>query len=61
MTTTTLTARVEASSLTFLKDALSGLRRIRERSAGRAMLLRLDDRMLNDIGLTRHDVLNGRF
>ena len=61
MTTTTLTARVEASSLTFLKDALSGMRRIRARSAARAMLLGLDDRMLNDVGLTRHDVLNGRF
>ena len=61
MTTTTLTARVEASSLSFLKDALSGMRRIRARSAARAMLLGLDDRMLNDVGLTRHDVLNGRF
>jgi uncharacterized protein YjiS (DUF1127 family) len=25
------------------------------------MLLGLDDRMLTDIGLTRNDVLNGRF
>ena len=61
MTTTILTARAEASSLSFLKDALSGMRRIRARSAARAMLLGLDDRMLNDVGLTRHDVLNGRF
>lgn len=37
------------------------MRRVRERSAARAMLLGLDDRMLTDIGLTHHDVLNGRF
>ena len=37
------------------------MRQARERSAARAMLLGLDDRMLTDIGVTRHDVLNGRF
>ena len=61
MTTTTLTARPGASSLSFLTGFLSGLRRIQERSAARAKLLRLDDRMLKDIGLTRDDVLSGRF
>ena len=61
MTATILTARSDVSALSFLKDALSGLRRARERSAARAMLLGLDDRMLRDIGVTRHDVLNGRF
>ena len=61
MTTTILTARADASARSFLKDALSGMRRIRARSAARAMLLGLDDRMLNDVGLTRNDVLNGRF
>jgi len=61
MTATILTARSDVSALSFLKDALSGMRRARERSAARAMLLGLDDRMLTDIGITRHDVLNGRF
>jgi uncharacterized protein YjiS (DUF1127 family) len=61
MTATILAARTNASTPSFLKVALSGLRRARARSAGRAMLLGLDDRMLNDVGLTRHDVLSGRF
>ena len=61
MTATILTARTDASALSFLRDALSGMRRLRERSAARAMLLGLDERMLTDIGLTRNDVLNGRF
>jgi uncharacterized protein YjiS (DUF1127 family) len=61
MTATILTARSDASALSFLKDALKGMRQARERSAARAMLLGLDDRMLTDIGVTRHDVLNGRF
>ena len=37
------------------------MRRVRERSAARALLLGLDERMLTDIGITRNDVLNGRF
>ena len=37
------------------------MRRVRERSAARTLLLGLDERMLTDIGLTRNDVLNGRF
>ena len=61
MTATILTARTNASTPSFLKDALSGMRRIRQRSAARTLLLCLDERMLTDIGLTRHDVLNGRF
>ena len=61
MNATILTARTNASTPSFLKVALSGMRRVRERSAARAMLLGLDERMLTDIGLTRNDVLNGRF
>lgn len=61
MSATILTARPDVSALSFLKDALKGMRQARERSAARALLLGLNDRMLADIGVTRHDVLNGRF
>lgn len=61
MTATILSARTDASAPSLLKVALSGMRGVRERSAARAMLLGLDERMLTDIGITRNDVLNGRF
>jgi len=61
MTATILTTRTNASIPSFLKVALKGMRRVRERSAARTLLLGLDERMLTDIGVTRNDVLNGRF
>ena len=61
MNATILTARTNASTLSFLRDAVSGMRRVRERTAARTLLLGLDERMLTDIGLTRDDVLSGRF
>jgi uncharacterized protein YjiS (DUF1127 family) len=61
MNATILSARTNASAPSFLRDALKGMRRVRERSAARTLLLGLDERMLTDIGITRNDVLNGRF
>ncbi len=61
MTATTLSNRPDATSFTFVQDALKGLRRARARSAARTLLLGLDDHLLRDIGLTRDDVMVGRF
>ena len=61
MTATTLTNRAPVSTFSFVQDVLKGLRRTRARSAARTLLLGLDDHLLRDIGLTRHDVLNGNF
>jgi uncharacterized protein YjiS (DUF1127 family) len=61
MTATTLSNRPDATSFTFVQDALKGLRRTRMRIARRKQLLDLDDYLLRDMGLTRLDVLNGDF
>ena len=62
MTATTLATRAETTSgLSLLKDALSGMRRVRKRSAARTLLLGLDDHVLRDIGLSRMDVVHGDF
>ena len=61
MTTTTFTNRTPVSTLSFVQDALKGLRRTRARAAARTLLLGLDDRMLSDIGLSRFDVTSGNF
>ena len=42
-------------------NALMDFRRMRLRAAQRKHLLGLDDHLLRDIGLTRHDVMEGRF
>lgn len=61
MTATILSNRAEASTFTFVHEALKDLRRRRVRTAARKHLLNLDNRMLRDIGITRLDVLNGDF
>ena len=61
MTSTTLTNRTPVSALAFVQHALKGLRRNRARAAARTLMLGLDDRMLSDVGLTRHDVTSGNF
>jgi uncharacterized protein YjiS (DUF1127 family) len=61
MTSTALTNRTTVSTFSFVQDALKGLRRTRARSAARTLLLGLDDHLLRDIGLTRDDVMVGRF
>ena len=61
MTATTLTNRTPVSTFAFVQDALKGLHRARARSAARTLLLGLDDHLLRDIGLTRDDVMVGRF
>ncbi len=61
MTATTLTNRTPVSTFSFVQDALKGMRRVRARSAARTLLLGLDDHLLRDIGLTRDDVMIGRF
>ena len=61
MTSTTFTNRTPVSTLSFVQDALKGLRRTRARAAARTLLLGLDERMLRDIGLTRFDVTSGNF
>jgi uncharacterized protein YjiS (DUF1127 family) len=61
MTATTLSSRPEVTRFTFVNEALNGLRRSNARAAARKQLLKLEDRMLRDIGLTRLDVLHGDF
>ncbi len=45
----------------FLMSALMDFRRMRLRAAQRKHLLGLDDYLLRDMGLDRHDVMRGKF
>ena len=62
MTTTTATTAFRATTPAgILSRVVAALRTAQQRKRVRAMLMRLDDRMLLDIGLTRGDVYAGRF
>ena len=61
MAATTPSNRPDPIPFTFVQDALKGLRRTRMRISQRTLLLGLDDHLLRDIGLTRDDVMVGRF
>ena len=61
MISITLSHRTPASSPSFVMGALMGLRRMRLRAAQRKHLLSLDDYLLRDMGLDRHDVMRGKF
>lgn len=56
-----LTHRTPASSPSLVMNALMGFRRMRLRSTQRKHLLSLDDYLLRDMGLNRHDVMRGKF
>jgi uncharacterized protein YjiS (DUF1127 family) len=54
-----LTHRNPAPS--FVMSAITDFRRMRLRSAQRKHLLSLDDSLLRDMGLNRHEVMRGKF
>ena len=56
-----LSHRTPASSPSLVMNALMGLRRRRMRALQRKHLLGLDDYLLRDMGLNRHDVMRGKF
>jgi uncharacterized protein YjiS (DUF1127 family) len=59
MTSIALSRRAEVLSLSLVMGALKGFRRMR--AAQPKHLLGLDDYLLRDMGLTRLDVLYGKF
>jgi len=61
MTTQATTIDAMPSLSGALPRLIAGWRMARQRRLIRATLMRLDDRMLRDIGLSRGDVLTGRF
>ncbi len=61
MTSTALTHRAPAASPSLVMSLLTGLRRRRMRTIQRKHLLSLDDYLLCDMGLTRLDVMRGKF
>ncbi|MSO89660.1 MAG: DUF1127 domain-containing protein [Rhodospirillaceae bacterium] len=54
------TREVFSRGLAYLAACLRGFSEWRQRRAAHAALMRLDDRMLSDIGLNRMDVTHGR-
>ena len=61
MTSIALSRRAEVLSLSLVMGALKGFRRMRMRAAQPKHFLGLDDYLLRDMGLTRLDVLYGKF
>ncbi len=61
MTDLALANRPSMTSSTLLGQVVARIRRHRDMSVTRQRLLGLDDRMLRDIGLSRHDVMGSRF
>ncbi len=56
-----LSHRTPASLPSLVMNALMGLRRRRMRALQRKHLLGLDDYLLRDMGLSRLDVMRGKF
>ena len=62
MTTTLATTNMRAATAAgTLSRLVAAWRTAQQRKRVRAMLMRFDDRMLRDIGITRGDVYAGRF
>jgi len=61
MTTLGLNEITARQNRSLLDRLMTSLHEARERRATRHALLRLDDRMLKDMGLSRGSVMSGRF
>ena len=61
MTTLRLTEMTARQNRSLLDRFMVSLHEARERRATRRALLKLDDHMLKDMGLSRGSVLSGRF
>ena len=59
--TATLSNRADISTFSFIGETFPALRRRSAKVALRKHLLGLDDFLLSDIGITRLEVLEGRF
>ena len=61
MTSIALSRRAETLCLSFVQNALMGLRRRRMQALKRKYLLDLADHLLRDLGLDRMNVMRGKF
>ena len=59
--TATLSSHADISTFSFIGETFPPLRRRSAKIARRKHLLGLDDFLLSDIGITRLEVLEGRF